>query len=234
MVKNYVLDTNVLIHDPNAIFSFEDNNVIIPLPVLEELDKLKKESGSVGKNARDVIRKLDELRKKGNLQKGIHLENGGTLRVHVVKGNVDTPRFLHERYMDNWILAYTIDVKRKSNIPTFLVTKDINLRVKADSLGIFAQDYLTDRSDIEKIHKGYVEMEDENLKKELLKNGKEVTAFVPGDGAINLIKEHDEVLIEGLGGAQGGPIGTMWGVKWKVVKVNGKSLKALLEGKAKK
>ena len=69
---------------------------------------------------------------------------------------------------------------------------------------------------------------------QLLKNGKEVTAFVPGDGAINLIKEHDEVLIEGLGGAQGGPIGTMWGVKWKVVKVNGKSLKALLEGKAKK
>ncbi len=69
---------------------------------------------------------------------------------------------------------------------------------------------------------------------QLLKNGKEVTAFVPGDGAINLIKEHDEVLIEGLGGAQGGPIGTMWGVKWKVVKVNGKSLKALLEGKVKK
>lgn len=180
MVKNYVLDTNVLIHDPNAIFSFEDNNVIIPLPVLEELDKLKKESGSVGKSARDVIRKLDELRKKGNLQKGIHLENGGTLRVHVVKGNVDTPRFLHERYMDNWILAYTIDVKRKSNIPTFLVTKDINLRVKADSLGILAQDYLTDRSDIEKAHKGYVEMEDENLKKELLKNGKvEIQLDIP-------------------------------------------------------
>ncbi len=69
---------------------------------------------------------------------------------------------------------------------------------------------------------------------QLLKNGKEITAFVPGDGAINLIKEHDEVIVEGLGGAQGGPVGTMWGVKWKVIKVNGKSLKALLEGKAKK
>lgn len=69
---------------------------------------------------------------------------------------------------------------------------------------------------------------------QLLKNGKEVTAFVPGDGAINLIKEHDEVVIEGLGGAQGGPVGTMWGVRWKVVKVNGKSLKALMEGKVKK
>ncbi len=69
---------------------------------------------------------------------------------------------------------------------------------------------------------------------QLLKNGKEITAFVPGDGVINLIKEHDEVIVEGLGGAQGGPVGTMWGVKWKVIKVNGKSLKALLEGKSKK
>ena len=64
---------------------------------------------------------------------------------------------------------------------------------------------------------------------QLLKNGKEITAFVPGDESINLIKEHDEVLVEGLGGAQGGPIGTMWGVRWKVVKVNGKSLKVLAE-----
>ena len=187
MVKNYVLDTNVLIHDPNAIFSFEDNNVIIPLPVLEELDKLKKESGSVGKSARDVIRKIDELRRKGSLQKGIQLENGGILRVHVVKGNVDTPRFLHERYMDNWILAYTLDVKRKSNIPTFLVTKDINLRIKADSLGIPAQDYLTDRSDMEKIHKGYVEIENEDLKKELLKNGKvEIQLDIPPNTYVDL------------------------------------------------
>ncbi len=64
---------------------------------------------------------------------------------------------------------------------------------------------------------------------QLLKNGKEITAFVPGDESINLIKEHDEVFVEGLGGAQGGPIGTMWGVRWKVVKVNGKSLKVLAE-----
>lgn len=69
---------------------------------------------------------------------------------------------------------------------------------------------------------------------QLLKNGKEVTAFCPRTGAIDLINEHDEVLVAGLGGSQGGPIGSMWGVRWKVVKVNNQSLSELLKGKAKK
>jgi len=77
MVKNYVLDTNVLIHDPEAIYSFEDNNVFIPLPVIEELDKLKKEQGRVGKSARTAIRVLEELRNKGNLHDGVKLDSGG-------------------------------------------------------------------------------------------------------------------------------------------------------------
>jgi PhoH-like ATPase len=172
MVKNYVLDTNVLIHDPDSIFSFEDNNVIIPLPVLEELDKLKREHGSVGKNAREVIRHLDELRKKGNLRKGIPLENGGILRVMVLEREVENvPRFLHERYVDNIILAYVIELMNREKIPTILVSKDINLRVKADSLGIPAQDYLTDRSELETMPKGYVEIDDEELKKQLKVKG---------------------------------------------------------------
>jgi Predicted ATPase related to phosphate starvation-inducible protein PhoH len=69
MVKNYVLDTNVLIHDPQAIYSFQDNNVILPLPVIEELDKLKRRSDSAGKSAREVIRELDKLRLTGDLSK---------------------------------------------------------------------------------------------------------------------------------------------------------------------
>lgn len=168
MVKNYVLDTNVLIHDPDSIFSFEDNNVIVPLPVLEELDKLKREHGSVGKNAREVIRRLDELRRKGNLRKGVPLENGGVLRVHVLEREVEgAPRFLHERYMDNIILSYVLDLINREKIPTILVSKDINLRVKADSLGIPAQDYLTDRSELETMPKGYMEFHDEDLKRAL-------------------------------------------------------------------
>ena len=161
MVKNYVLDTNVLIHDPKSIYSFEDNVVVIPLPVLEELDRLKKEAGSVGRNAREVIRELDKLRSKGSLNDGIKLENGGLLKVMVLnEGDIeDVPDFLYEKYMDNWILVYTLTLMRSSDRLTFLVTKDINLRIKADSLGIPAQDYLTDRSDLKALPLGYREVE---------------------------------------------------------------------------
>ncbi len=174
MVKNFVLDTNVLIHDPNSIYSFEDNNVIIPLPVVEELDKLKKEAGSVGKSARDVIRELDRLREKGKLSEGIKLENGGTLKVLVLSEEdiVDQPDFLYEKYIDNWILIYTLTLMKKSEIPTYLVTKDINLRVKADSLGIPAQDYLTDRSDLGALHPGYYEVQvDEKILRKFREHG---------------------------------------------------------------
>ncbi len=173
MVKNYVLDTNVLIHDPNSIYAFEDNVVVIPLPVLEELDRLKKEPGSVGKNAREVIRKLDELRQKGNLKKGIKLESGGILKVMVLSEDQvsEVPSFLYEKYMDNWILVYTLFLLRVSQAPTYLVTKDINLRVKADSLGIPAQDYLSDKSDLEVLHPGYEEIDSKELADRLLKEG---------------------------------------------------------------
>ncbi len=174
MVKNYVLDTNVLIHDPRSLYSFEDNNVIIPLPVLEELDRLKKESGSVGKNAREVIRELDRLRERGSLEKGIPLENGGFLKVLVLREEdiKDAPDFLYEKYMDNWILVYTLHLMENSKHPTYLVTKDINLRIKADSLGIPAQDYLSDRTEIELLPKGYREIEiSGDILDEFLKTG---------------------------------------------------------------
>ena len=167
MVKNYVLDTNVLIHDPGSIYSFEDNNVVIPLPVVEELDRLKKEAGSVGRNARQVIRDLDSLRSKGNLSDGVPLKSGGTLRIMVLREDEvkDSPDFLYEKYMDNWILVYTLHLMKSSNLPTILVTKDINLRIKADSLGIKSEDYLTDRTELDLLHPGYerVEVDDRTL-----------------------------------------------------------------------
>jgi PhoH-like ATPase len=158
MVKNFILDTNVLIHDPKSIYAFQDNNVIIPLPVLEELDSLKKHSGSLGKSSRDVIRELDMLRNKGKLSEGIKLDNGGTLKVLTLERNVpEKIDFLFEKYIDNWILIYTLHIMKTSKIPTFLVTKDINLRVKADALGIPSQDYLTDRSELATLNPGYFE-----------------------------------------------------------------------------
>ena len=198
MVKNYVLDTNVLIHDPNSIYAFEDNVVVIPLPVLEELDRLKKESGNVGKHAREVIRKLDELREKGNLKKGVRLENGGILKVMVLSEDQvsEVPSFLYEKYMDNWILVYTLFLMRVSQVPTYLVTKDINLRVKADSLGITAQDYLSDKSDLEVLHPGYIEIDSEDLASRLLEKG----YLLPEELGVKEVYENEYFDISGVYG----------------------------------
>lgn len=159
MVKNYILDTNVLIHDPEAVYSFEDNNIFIPLPVIEELDKLKREQGRVGKNARTAIRILDELREKGDIHQGVKLETGGTLTIPVLS-EFDFDRhqvkFLFEKYVDNWIIAYSSYLKEHRKEPTIIVSKDISLRIKAAVLGIPAEDYLTDKSDLALLPPGYM------------------------------------------------------------------------------
>jgi PhoH-like ATPase len=198
VVKNYVIDTNVLIHDPESLYAFEDNVVVIPLPVLEELDRLKKESGNVGKHARDVIRKLDALRKKGNLKNGIRLENGGILKVMVLSEDQvsEVPSFLYEKYMDNWILVYTLFLMRVSQVPTYLVTKDINLRVKADSLGIPSQDYLSDKSDLEVLHPGYVKVDSPETAKKLSEKG----VVDPKEIGIDEIYENEYFDISGVYG----------------------------------
>ncbi|MEN3043225.1 MAG: PhoH family protein [Fervidobacterium sp.] len=166
MIKNYILDTNVLIHDPEAIYSFEDNNVFIPLPVIEELDKLKREQGRVGKNARMSIRLLDELRGKGNLHNGVKLDTGGTLTIPVLSEadfNRYQVKFLFEKYVDNWIIAYSIYLKEHRKEPTIIVSKDISLRIKASALGIEAEDYLTDKNDLALLPPGYIKID--SLKK---------------------------------------------------------------------
>src|SRR5512135_3340112 len=82
-MKNFVLDTNVLLYDPQAIFKFEENNLIIPITVIEEIDRFKKDMNETGRNARQLSRYLDDLRKKGSLSEGVRLENGGMLRVEI-------------------------------------------------------------------------------------------------------------------------------------------------------
>jgi len=162
MIKNFVIDTNVLIHDPEAIYSFEDNNVYIPLPVLEELDKLKKEQGRVGKSARTAIRVLEELREKGDLHKGIILESCGNLTIPVLSEedfDKHQVKFLFEKYVDNWIIAYAIFLKNNRPEPTIIVSKDISLRLKAAAIGLEAQDYLTDKSDLALLSPGHISVD---------------------------------------------------------------------------
>src|SRR5688572_6738186 len=102
--KNFVLDTNVLLHDPRAIFSFTDNHVIIPIYVLEEIDTFKKELSELGRNAREVARVLDGFREKGSLSQGVSLNGGGKLLVAIGGRPLPDP-IRHAQLADNFILG---------------------------------------------------------------------------------------------------------------------------------
>jgi PhoH-like ATPase len=157
MKKIFVLDTNVLLHDPKAIFSFEDNDVVIPIVVIEELDKFKKGIDEIGRNARQVSRILDEYRQKGKLSQGVALEKGGTLRVEL---NHQSPQHLPNELIavkaDNRILATALNLKH-DNLPVILVTKDTNLRIKADALGMRAEDFESETIAIDELYSGEME-----------------------------------------------------------------------------
>ena len=173
MKKTYILDTNVLIHDPNALFNFEDNNIILPIYVVEEIDKLKRSKSKKGRNARLTARTIDELRKNGSLFKGVTLPKGGTFRVEIKGDYKNLPSFLQKDVMDNRILAVVIELSKEINEKVILVTKDINMRIKADALDIPVEDYETDTVSIDELYKGYAEIivNDEDYKK-YIKSGK--------------------------------------------------------------
>jgi len=172
MVKNFVLDTNVLVHDPDCLEKFEDNVLIIPFPVLEEIDKLKSKPGSLGQRARQMNRKLDEIRKNGDITKGVKLNSGGFIKILMFTDfNVALPPFMAEHYKDNAILLYTLELKKRDKKPTILVTKDINLRVKADVLGLETQDYLADKVEINEILSGVKKFNDSSLRETFVRIG---------------------------------------------------------------
>ncbi|HEY9060816.1 MAG TPA: PhoH family protein [Pseudobacteroides sp.] len=143
MTKTYVLDTNVLLQTPYALYSFGDNTIVIPEIVLEELDKFKKENSELGANARHTARLIDSLRSKGNLSEGIKLENGGTLRIHM---NVMGGRLPDgwEDNNDNRILRLCKGLQENGE-NVFLVTKDVFERIKADVIGVIAQDFYAEQ-----------------------------------------------------------------------------------------
>lgn len=144
MAKTYVIDTNVLIQAPYGIWCFEDNKVVLPLVVLEELDGLKNAEGEKGANAREAIRNLEKLRLAGNLLKGVTLKNGGSLRVEVNCTSVKLPESLPEDKMDNRILKVCKALLEEKE-QVILVTKDIVLRMKAHVVGIAAEDFTTEQ-----------------------------------------------------------------------------------------
>jgi PhoH-like ATPase len=160
-MKNYILDTTVLLYDAQALFKFEENNVFIPITVIEDIDRFKKDLNETGRNARQTSRYLDALRLKGSLTSGVKLDSGGVVIVKIDTGASLKliPRDLQSNVRDNLILAISLDVKEKAGgVPTLFVSKDINLRIKADALGLKVEDYESDKVDIEELYTGYAEI----------------------------------------------------------------------------
>lgn len=161
MKKNYILDTNVLLHDPHAFYKFEDNDVILPIYVIEEIDQFKREPNERGRNARTVSRLLDGLREKnGSLSEGVSLGEEGTLRVHVPLKRPELAIALNPRSGDHAILQTAIDYRDAfPDKPTIFVTMDVNLRIRADALGLTTESYENQAVALDELKSGVIEIE---------------------------------------------------------------------------
>lgn len=146
--KNFVIDTNVILHDYNCIKNFQENDIYLPIVVLEELDKFKKGNEQIHFNAREFVRELDAITDDNLFTKGAPLGEG-LGKLFVVAGEVESERVqasFPERIPDHKILAVADWVgKKHPKMKTILVTKDVNLRMKARSIGLLCEDYITDK-----------------------------------------------------------------------------------------
>lgn len=177
--KIFILDTNVLLHDPEAISKFKDNDVIIPMSVLEELDNLKRLSDELGKNARHVIRFVDSLREqnKGDLHAGVGIENGIVVKVFIDTHPHEKTSFpLPSDRPSNRLLLVAYKLREKGG-QVVIVSKDFVLRVKAEAIGLAAEDYENTKYSYDHIYRGYRKLEVQKREIDLfLKDG-----FLPID-----------------------------------------------------
>ena len=183
--KTYVLDTSVYLTDSSCISAFENNDIVIPLKVLEEIDKHKKRQDSVGSQARSIIRKLDDLRAQGSLSKGVRLDKGmGLVRVSSYNP-LCLPDDLDLEDSDNQIIATALSEKETSakSRKVVVVSRDINMRVKCDALGLLTEDYqaeqVVDRA--EGLYTG---------RAEILVDEQDIDRFYAGDEIWMVEKEH--------------------------------------------
>ncbi len=202
--KIYLLDTSVLLHSPEALFSFRANDVVLPLVVLDELDNFKKGSTELNRNARWVINQLDELRGQGPVNEGVTLPEGGTLRVDIGQmRKLDTlipPGFAHN--VDNRILATALGIKSESpERKVVIVTKDINMRVKAEALGLSAEDYRHDQIvELSEMYSGHRELVTSEDVLQQLYEHKSIPVDVVDPGPVPLTS-HEFVMLRASGGA---------------------------------
>jgi PhoH-like ATPase len=163
MKKIFILDTNILLSDPRSIFQFDDNDVVVPISVIEEIDTFKKDSSENGRNAREVSRILDKLRAKGTLSHGVQLfderEDSGKLFVYLGQSMTILPELLADS-TDNHILAIALTMQKQVGEPkkVRIVTKDSNLRIKADAFGIGAEDFEADKVSVDEFYTGVLRL----------------------------------------------------------------------------
>ena len=157
MIKNYIIDTNVMIHDPFCFYKFEDNHIIIPIICIEELDHLKKREGIVGYHARSAARELSSIRKLGSLSEGVQLSSGGTLRIELNHMDFENlPDGMDIAKNDTKILAVAKKLQQEyAPTPTIFVTKDLYMAIKGDAIGLEIQDYQNDKIETDDLYKGY-------------------------------------------------------------------------------
>ncbi|MBS2027787.1 MAG: PhoH family protein [Deltaproteobacteria bacterium] len=158
MKKTFILDTNVLLHDPKALFAFDDNDVVVPIYCIEEIDQFKRDLSELGRNARQVSRILDGFRAKGNLGEGVRNDRGGLMRVLFSERNL--PKEMgNQGENDSRILAVALDVRdSEAGASAIFVTKDTNLRIRADALGLTAEDFDSERVEISDLYTGITEL----------------------------------------------------------------------------
>jgi PhoH-like ATPase len=166
-IKTFVLDTSVLLHNPNSLFVFKENNVVIPFAVLEELDEFKSGSNDLARNARQCIRYFDKLRRFGRLDKGVRWTpstdgitgapdddtSHGVVRIHVQEG--ERPEGLEKNSADNRIITVAYSLLQQGQHSVF-VSKDINARIKADALGVDSQDFENQKVDTDRLYTGQI------------------------------------------------------------------------------
>ena len=167
-IKTFVIDTNVFIHKPDAVLSFKDNEIVVPLWVLEELDKLKTFSDEKGRSARQAIRFLDEVSKQGDISQGVKLENGSVLSVSLAHAKAASLELNMEK-IDNKIILCAVALQKEGK-QVFFVSKDINARVKATALGIRAVDYEKQKVNYQDLYPGMKDVESSVEKIAELKN----------------------------------------------------------------
>lgn len=175
----FILDANVLLYEPDSIFAYPDAHVIIPISVIEEIDRFKREFNEVGRNARLVSQILDRIRMDGSLTEGIQLENGGLLSVFIMEETeVQLPAFINLAKSSNRVLAATMLIHKQYPDQTVLVTNDINLRVRVSALGIEVIAYEEKLPNLEKFYEGIATLKaDERELQSLLASGElETTA----------------------------------------------------------